>query len=388
MNTPLAPGATIGIVGGGQLGSFLAVAARHLGYRVHVFASEPFSPAGLAADAETVGDWHDPEAVKAFAAGVSVLTIETEAVPWRSLAAAEEVTVVRPGSGVLRWTQNRLEQRDFLRRHHIPVGAYQPVLAPGDAAQAAAKLGLPVFLKLAETGYDGRGQVRVAAGDDPEEAWASLGRRPAIAEAFVPFEHEFAVILARDAAGQAVCFAPIQTVHRDGVLDLAWAPAAIPPRAAREGEAIARAIGDAAGLIGLLCVECYALPDGSVLVNEAAARPHNAGHLTIDACVSSQFDQMARALTGLSLSAPDQKWPAAMANILGDHRYTAPDQAPWRPASIVIHDYAKKPRPGRKLAHVTAVARSVEVARTAALAVRAAVAVPQDAPPASGPPAR
>ena len=376
MSPALAPGAVIGILGGGQLGSFLVASARSMGYRVHVFSPEACSPAGTIADREIVGDWGDAESVRAFAAGVAVLTVETEAAPWRSLAAAEEVTLVRPGSQVLRWTQNRLEQRAFLRDHGFPVGPYRPVLAPGDAALAARELGLPLYLKLAETGYDGRGQVRVAVDGDTENAWAALGQRPAISEGLVPFSHEFTIILARGADGNAVCFPPIETLQREGVLDVAWAPASISASMARAAEAIARGIGESAGLVGLLCVECYALADGTVLVNEAAARPHNAGHLTIEACACSQFEQLVRAVSGLPLGRPELRSPAAMANILGGHTYTAPSMPSLSGSSVFVHDYGKQPRDGRKLGHVAVNAPSVELAQEAAIAVRAKVCNP------------
>ena len=376
MTNPLPPGSTIGVIGGGQLGLMLVEAAHALGYPVHVLARERCSPAGRIADRESIGDWRDPAVVRAFAATVAALTIETESVPWECLAAAEEVTLVRPGSAVVRWTQNRLEQRAFHARNGFPVGPSLALSAPGHARRAAALLGLPLYLKLAQSGYDGRGQVRIDSAEDAEAAWAELGGQPAIGEAAIPFTQEFTIIAARDAAGRCVVYPPIATTHTGGVLDIAMAPANLAPRTVAKADSAVRCIAAESGLIGLLCVECYAMPDGSILINEAAARPHNAGHLTVEACATSQFEQLIRVVAGLPLGPTELRWPAAMANILAGHAYAPSGRASLGGASIFVHDYGKEPRPGRKIGHVTACAASTDHASAAAQATRAALAVP------------
>lgn len=373
MSAAIEPGAAIGVFGGGQLGRMFAQAAQRLGYAVHVYAPEPDSPAAAVADAFTCAAWDDLAAIERFARSVAVATFEFENVPAAALERAERYTTLRPGPRALRVSQNRLREKAFLVRAGLAVAPYAEVHSGHDAAVAAARIGTPAILKSAELGYDGKGQVRVDHVDGAADAFAALGTDEAVLESFVSFERELSVLVARGANGEMASFGPIANVHRDHILDLSVCPAAVAPRIASDALAIGRTVAEALELVGVVCVELFQLADGTLLVNEIAPRPHNSGHLTIDACATSQFEQQARAVCGLPLGAFDALSPAAMVNLLGDlwsdgsPQWSAACGDPW----VKLHLYGKREaRPGRKMGHLTALAPDPTTAANRALEAR------------------
>ena len=349
----IAPGATVGILGGGQLGRMLALAAAPLGYRCHIFSPEPGGPAAQVSAAETVADYDDGTALDAFGATVDVVTTEFENVPASALERLAERVAVRPGSRSLRVAQNRIAEKDFVRGLGLETTPYAAVEVGADNAAADARIARPAVLKTQTLGYDGKGQVVLAAGDDLLVSWRdALGGRPAILEAFAPIELEVSVVVARTPGGQIACFDPVENRHVNGILDVTLAPADIPPalaQAAREG---AERIAQALDHVGVLCVELFVTGDGRLLVNEIAPRVHNSGHWTIEGCETSQFAQHIRAVCGLPLGSTARRANACMKNLIGA------DVERWRvlasdPAAH-LHLYGKaETRDGRKMGHVT-----------------------------------
>lgn len=376
MSQPILPGATLGVLGSGQLGRMFALAARSMGYRVHTFSPEPDSPTGQVADLEVVADYHDLEAVRAFARGVAVVTFEFENVPAATAQAAAEYTPVRPAGAVLHTTQHRLREKTFLASAGFPVTPFRSVHSAEELREAVLALGTPAVLKTAGFGYDGKGQVKIASPDDVEQAWRALGNQDALLEAFVDFEREVSVVAARGLDGSFAHFGVIENAHRNHILDVSVAPPDLPPEVSASAVAIARGIFEALDVVGVLCVEFFLTRAGTLLVNELAPRPHNSGHLTIDACVTSQFEQQVRAVCGLPLGSTEQLRPAAMANLLGEvWQAGEPD---WAAACAVpgvkLHLYGKQQaRPGRKMGHLTALAGTTAEAERLVRAARAAL---------------
>jgi len=373
---PILPGATLGVLGSGQLGRMLAIAARRMGYRVHVFSPGADTPAGQVADHEHSAPYHHLDAVRAFARKVDVVTFEFENVPAETAEVAAAEVPVRPAGGVLHTTQNRLREKAFLAERGVPVAPFRRAASAAELAAALAELGTPAVAKTAGWGYDGKGQVRI---DDPAAAgavWAEMATGEAIVEAWVDFEREVSVVAARGLDGAFAHWGPIANDHVDHVLDVSVAPAPLPPEVAREAVGIARGVLEALDVVGVLCVELFVLPGGRLLVNELAPRPHNSGHLTVDAALTSQFEQQLRAVCGLPLGATDLVRPAAMANLLGD--LWAGGEPDWEAAlrlpGVALHLYGKKQaRRGRKMGHLTALADTAEEARDRVLAARAAL---------------
>ncbi len=376
MKQPILPGATIGVLGSGQLGRMLALAARRMGYRIHTFSPEQDTPTGQVADLEVVAAYHDLEAVRAFARQVAVVTFEFENVPSATAQAAAEYAPVRPGGAVLHTTQHRLREKTFLAQAGFPVTPFRAVHSLGDLHQALQALGAPAVLKTAGFGYDGKGQVKIASPAEAEHAWVALGDEEALLEAFVDFEREVSVVGARGLDRAFAHYGVIENSHHHHILDVSLAPPALPPEIAAEAVEIARGILEALDVVGVLCVEFFLTRSGKLLVNELAPRPHNSGHLTVDACVTSQFEQQLRAVCGLPLGSTGQLRPAAMANLLGDLWHNGePD---WAAAcafpAVKLHLYGKRlPRPGRKMGHLTALADSADEAAQVARAARAAL---------------
>lgn len=379
--TPLKPGATLGVFGGGQLGRMFTHAAQRMGYRVHVFTPHRGSPAGQVAEHEHVGLLSDQRSVASFALSVDAATLEFENVPTESIAVAERHTPVRPGSHVLHTTQHRVREKTFLRDAGVPVGPFAPVNSFDELEQAAAVIGLPAVLKTAQMGYDGKGQRVLRAPTDLAEAWAAIGPGECILEAFVDFTREVSMLVARGVNGETVLYGPIENEHADHILDVSVLPApGTTPQLVAEAARIATRVAEGLDAVGLLCVEMFQTWDGTLLVNEIAPRPHNSGHLTIEGCRTSQFEQQVRAVAGLPLGSPESLRPAAMANLLGDLWQTA-DGAPREPnwpaalaAGASLHLYGKEsPRPGRKMGHLTALGDSPEAARKQARAAREAL---------------
>jgi 5-(carboxyamino)imidazole ribonucleotide synthase len=398
---PLLPGATIGVFGSGQLGRMMALAARNLGYRVHCFSPDaPDSPTGQVADREVSAPYADLDAVADFVRQVDVVTFEFENVAAEVTAIAEEAGIpVRPGGHVLHTTQQRLREKEFLASASLPVTRFAAVdhIASNDETQsihvaprpsplapqhahslqsALAHVGYPAILKTAAFGYDGKGQVRINRPEDAAAAWDAIGRQPAILEAVVDFEREISVVAARGVDGSFAHWGAIENRHRNHILDLSLSPAAVPPEVGDEAVELARAVLTQLEVVGVLCVELFLDRRGKLLINELAPRPHNSGHLTIDASVTSQFEQQVRAVCGLPLGSTEQLRPAVMANLLGD--LWQPGEPDWAAAlaipGVKLHLYGKKQaRAGRKMGHLTALAGTIAEAKSKALAAREAL---------------
>jgi 5-(carboxyamino)imidazole ribonucleotide synthase len=367
------PGATVGVLGSGQLGRMFAIAARRMGYRVHTLSPEDDTPTGQVADLEIKAGYNDLDAVRGFARQVSVVTFEFENVPAETAAAAAECAQVRPAGSVLHTTQNRLREKTFLRSNGFPVAPFATVRSAAELDGAVRQLGLPAVLKTAGWGYDGKGQIKLAQLADVDGAWARLGAEEAVLEAWVDFECEASVVAARGLDGAVVDYGLIANTHQNHILDVSLAPAPLPPRIVAEAVAMAQAVLEKLEVVGVLCVEFFITTDGSLVINELAPRPHNSGHLTFDAAVTSQFEQQLRAICGLPLGSTKLMCPAAMANILGDvWRDGEPD---WRALcacpNVKLHLYGKAaPRPGRKMGHLTALADEAAAALRDVLAAR------------------
>jgi len=373
---PVYPGATVGVLGSGQLGRMFAIAARRMGYRVHTFSPDADTPTGQVADLEVIAPYDDLDAVRRFAANVSVVTFEFENVPAPTARAAAEHAPVRPRGEVLHTTQHRIREKLFLTKAGLPLTPFRTVETPADLARAVAELGCPSILKTADFGYDGKGQVRVTSTDQAEAAWTSIGRVPAVLEAFIAFEKEVSVVAARGADGAYADWGVIENRHRNHILDLSISPAVVPESVAKQARDITRVVLEALDVIGVLCVEFFVEPGGRLLINELAPRPHNSGHLTFDSSVTSQFEQQLRAVCGLPLGSTELLCPSAMANLLGDvwqagePNWTAALKHP----EVKLHLYGKlAPRPGRKMGHLTALASDPGKALELAVAARNAL---------------
>lgn len=378
MAAPILPGATLGVLGSGQLGRMLALAARAMGYRVHVLSPGRDTPTGQVADREVTADYLDLEAVRDFASRVDVVTFEFENVPAGCAEAAAEQSPVRPAHRVLHTTQNRLREKRFLAGAGFPVTPFEAVASAEELRAALARIGTPAVLKTAGWGYDGKGQVRIDEPEQVEAAWRTVATDEAVLEAFIDFEREVSVVGARGLDGAFVHWGVIANDHRRHILDLSVAPAPVPGDVAARAVEIARGVLETLDVVGVLCVEMFLVRDGGLLVNELAPRPHNSGHLTVDAAVTSQFEQQARAACGLPLGSTELVSPAAMANLLGD--LWADGEPDWLAAlafpGVKLHLYDKaEARPGRKMGHLTALAATAEEAAETVLAARAALGV-------------
>ena len=343
------PGGVIGIVGGGQLGRMAALAAAALGYRCHVFCPEGESPAVDVAHAATIGAYDDADSIETFASAVDVITFEFENLPVASFRRMARHAPVRPHWRCLEMTQHRVSEKDFLTSQGCATAPYAALPGPGERL---ATTGSPAILKTARMGYDGKGQVRVSCQQELEDAWGAMGHRDAILEGVVDFTMEISSIVARDNHGTIRAFDVVRNTHRDGILAETRAPAPLPGDVTDAAIAMAGRLAEALGLVGLLAVEMFVAPGNRLLVNELAARPHNSGHWTIDACRTSQFEQFIRAVAGLPLGDPSRHSDAVMTNLLGD------DASSWRDildeGDAKLHLYGKtRALPGRKMGHVT-----------------------------------
>ncbi len=353
MTGALPPNATIGIVGGGQLGRMSALAAARLGYRCHILTPEEDSPAAQVAAGVTVGEYEDEATLRAFAAAVDVITFEFENVSAQGLDLLASLKPVRPSPAVLRVSQDRVAEKTFLNRVGVRTAPWSAVETPGELDSALSGLGSPSILKTTRFGYDGKGQARIEAGADAAAAFDALCPRPLILEGFVDFAMEVSVIVARGGDGSMAVFDVVENRHRDSILDLTLAPAQLPPAVAEEARAIAQRVAAGLDLVGLLAVEMFVDRDGQVLANEIAPRPHNSGHWTIDACPASQFELHIRAVTGLPLPQAARHSDAVMKNIVGPEE-TALWPAILAAPGLIPHLYGKaEAREGRKMGHVT-----------------------------------
>lgn len=348
----LAPGATIGILGGGQLGRMTALAAMPLGYRCHVFAARPDSPGAQVCGAATVAEFSDLAALDRFAAAVDLATFEFENIPAAAVRRVAEAKPVLPRPEILEITQDRMREKDFLRSIEVATTVYREISDAAGLARAVQDFGGPAVLKTVRMGYDGKGQVMLTAETRPEEAWRRMGGQIGILEGFVDFACEISVIVARGQNGAWAAYPPVENRHTAHILDTTIAPARIDPETAMRAEAIARRVAEQLDLVGVLAVEMFVTRAGEILVNELAPRPHNSGHWTIDACVTSQFEQLVRAICGLPLGSVEHHSDAVMKNLIGA------DVEKWRDVlddqRAKLHLYGKREvRPGRKMGHVT-----------------------------------
>jgi 5-(carboxyamino)imidazole ribonucleotide synthase len=353
----LKPGDTIGILGGGQLGRMLAMAASRLGLRCQVFSPDPDSPAFDVVQNATCAEYADVEALELFANDVDVITYEFENVPAATAMILAARRPVIPEQKILQTTQDRLAEKDFVKGLGIGTADYAEVSSAAALRAAIGKVGLPAVIKTRRFGYDGKGQAIIREGDDSDRIWENLATKSAILEAFIPFEREISVIAARSASGQIECFDVTENEHHDHILKLSHAPAAIPEALAAQARGIAERIASALDYVGVLAVEMFVVQaEGgpTVLVNEIAPRVHNSGHLTLDGASISQFEQHIRAIAGWPLGKPVRHGPVTMTNLIGDD-ILGYEQWLTVPGATV-HLYGKgRPRPGRKMGHVTQV---------------------------------
>ncbi len=348
----LPPNSRIGIVGGGQLGRMIGMAASRLGYRVHVFTDQPGSSAAQITDQATVAAYDDLDAMRRFAETVDVVTIEFENLPVQGLRAIVGDVPVRPSPDVLATCQDRLTEKQFLRSLDVPTAPFAAVSSAAELKSAIETLGLPAVLKTRRMGYDGKGQVKIDRAEEADAAWEALRGSEAVLEGFVTFEREISVITVRTEDRQKASYVPVENRHENHILAKTIAPAPIPNDQAKAAVDLAERIADGLDLVGLVAVEMFQTADGDILVNELAPRPHNSGHWTMDACLVSQFEQVVRAITGLPLGSPERFADAEMDNLLGD---AAED---WlelvKRSNARLHLYGKTPiRPGRKQGHIT-----------------------------------
>ncbi len=374
---PILPGATLGVLGGGQLGAMFAIAARRMGYRVAVISDVADCPAARYADRLHVGRYDDLAFLAEAAAGLAVVTFEFENVPAAAGEALAASLPVRPHPQVLFLTQDRGREKAFLVEQGIPCGDHRLVHSAAELAAAVEVIGLPAVLKTAAFGYDGKGQQVLRRADDVAAAWNALGDGPCVLEAWVDYACELSVVAARGLDGSVVAFPAFRNDHARQILDISSCPAGLLAETAGEAEHLAATVLAELGVVGVACVEFFLTRDGRLLVNEIAPRTHNSGHLTIEACCTSQFEQQVRAICGLPLGSPDLLVPAAMANLLGD--CWTDGEPDWAAALAVpgvrLHLYGKsQPRPGRKMGHLTATAATAAEAVAVVQAARAALA--------------
>ena len=350
----LPPGSTIGILGGGQLGRMLAIAAAQLGLKAHIYAPEGFGPAAEVAGAWSQGAYDDANALTAFAAAVDVVTYEFENVPAATVDILEPLVPVRPGRRALAVAQDRIVEKTFLNEIGVATAPFAGVNNAADMDAAMARIGAPAILKTCRMGYDGKGQARVLTPSDAPQALADMAGAPAILEGFVPFRREISVIAARALDGRIEAFDPGENEHEGGILRRTTVPAALSAETHAKAMDIAGRILTALDYVGVIGVELFETDDGALLVNEIAPRVHNTGHWTIEACATDQFQQHIRAVAGWPLASPQRHAMAVMTNLIGD------DAADWASLAsepgAALHLYGKgDARPGRKMGHVTVV---------------------------------
>lgn len=350
----LLPGATIGILGGGQLGRMLAMEGRRMGYRIGILDPVEQCPAAQLADFHVQSDFNDSQHVLDFATQVDVVTIETELVPWKLLADIETGHRARPSSSVLALVQDRLVQREFLQDHHFPQTRFSSVKDQASLSSATQRLPFPAILKKRRTGYDGKGQIRVTKAEHLTQAWKEFGEAPSVLEEVVPFTMELSVVLARSLQGQIQVYPLAENTHRQNILHSTRVPARVADPNRRRAEELAISIATTLDYCGVMAVELFLLEDETFLINEIAPRPHNTGHFTLGACGTSQFEQHLRAICGLPLGDASLIHPVVMVNLLGElWRHGTPrwDCLLAHP-QVKLHLYGKTPAmPGRKMGH-------------------------------------
>ncbi len=352
INSPLPPGSTIGILGGGQLGRMLAIAAAELGYHTHIYCPEADAPAYEVSKNKTVAAYDNKVALKAFAQSVDVVTYEFENIPVSCVEELAKSVPVWPDAATLASCQHRVLEKQAINKMGIATAPFHAITSLESLNEAIVKTGLPVVLKTARMGYDGKGQNMLNEGCDVAAKWNALNTNEAILEGFVDFTMEISVIAARDAKGNIACYPPVQNIHKHHILSETIVPAPISDALSKQAESIAKKIAEGLNLVGILAIEMFVTRKGDILVNELAPRPHNSGHWTIDACATSQFEQTVRAVCGLPLGSTTRLCDATMLNLIGD------DANDWKKylamPNAKLHLYGKKEsRAGRKMGHVT-----------------------------------
>lgn len=352
------------MLGSGQLGRMFGMAARNLGYRLHVFSPDSDSPTGQIADREFIGEYDDTDAITKFAKSVDVMTLEFENIPVSALEAAEKIVPVAPGPQILEIAQNRLKEKESLQNAGLPVTPFCKVTNASQVQKQLEEWDSGGVLKTTAWGYDGKGQVKVASATESEQAWAQLEADEAILEKFISFDAEMSAIGARTFDGQFVAMGPFRNDHKNHILDISSCPASFSKDVEAQSHEIVRSIMEKFEIVGLLCVEFF-VQDEELMINEMANRPHNSGHLTIEGLACSQFEQHVRAICGLPLGSTEIIAPTAMSNLLGD--VWIPNEPNWSAAlsmpNVHLHLYGKTgAKPGRKMGHITAQADTIQKA--------------------------
>lgn len=374
MTRTVVPGSVIGVLGSGQLGRMFTIAARQMGYRVYTLSPDDDTPTGQVADEEVRAEYADLDAVADFAKRVDVVTFEFENVPVAAAECAARFAPVRPAGAVLHTTQNRRREKEFLQRMRLPITPFSTVRSLPELEQAVQRFDCPSVLKTAAWGYDGKGQYKISSPDQSESAWEAVKGAESVLECWVDFLQEISVVGVRGIDGDIACYEPFANVHHNHILDQSSAPAEVSPGVAAEAIEMTRTILTHLDVIGVVCVEFFVTPDEQLLVNEIAPRPHNSGHLTVDAHMTSQFEQQVRSVCGLPLGSTEQLRPAAMVNLLGE--CWAGRELDWGSTysvpAVHLHLYGKsEPRAGRKMGHLTALSATPRAAIALARRARA-----------------
>lgn len=369
----IVPGETIGILGGGQLGRMLALAAQRMGYRVIAFTPDHDSPISQVCSKTIVSSFEDLDAIRLFAQEAKVVTFEFENIPAAAYEAIAACTMAAPSPSILAISQNRQKEKSYLTDHGFPTVPSHPIHSEEDLLKALSKTGTPAVLKTAGYGYDGKGQRIISSPETASLLYQDLGKVECVLEPFIAFEKEISVIGARGAYGEVKTFGPIENIHRNHILDLSSIPARINWRVAAEAVEITCAVMESLDLTGLLCVEFFLASQDRLLINELAPRPHNSGHYSMEACPTSQFEQQIRAITGMPLGSTEPHAAAAMANLLGD--LWSGGEPEWSYTleipNVHLNLYGKtEARSGRKMGHLTACSRWPEEAQEIVLKAR------------------
>jgi 5-(carboxyamino)imidazole ribonucleotide synthase len=374
MDAMILPGATLGMLGGGQLGRMFVSAARTLGYRVMVLDPDPLSPAGEIADVHLCADYLDAESLLRMGRECAAITTEFENVPAQTLRTLALHCPVKPGAEAVEIAQNRVAEKTWLREHGFATAPFALIASTDEVTSACLQIGFPAVLKVSRFGYDGKGQARVASVAEAQAAFADMGGEVCVLEQMLMLECELSVVLGRNAAGDCALYPVAENLHEAGILDLSIVPARVAGSLAQQAQSMAQAIAQQLAYCGVMAVEFFVINSGQLVVNEMAPRPHNSGHYTLDACRTSQFEMQVRTLCNLPIGATEQHTPAVMVNLLGE--LWGDSQPNW--AALLQHPQAKlhlygkqSARPGRKMGHFTCVDTQLEQALALALAIRA-----------------
>lgn len=375
LSAPILPDATLGMLGGGQLGRMFTVAARTMGYRVMVLDPDPASPAGQLADIHLLADYQDPDALLEMARHCAAITTEFENVPAATLDYLAAQRPVKPGAAAVSIAQNRVAEKQWLAQHSFTTAPFAIITGADDIAPACAKIGFPAILKVSRFGYDGKGQSRVSDEAQVAAAFAEMGGELCVLESLLTLECELSVVLGRNEAGEMAPYPVSENIHESGILAISIVPARVTEALAEEALDTATAIATRLDYCGVLAVEFFVVSGGRLIVNEIAPRPHNSGHFTLDACLSSQFEMQVRTLCNLPLGATVQHTPAVMVNLLGDvwnHNSQPNWAALLQHPEAKLHLYGKQgARPGRKMGHYTCLNASLNKALAQAIQIRA-----------------